>query len=203
MSATSPAIARWRPELSGRAPSIREIVVAGGGITGWSAAAALRKRLPGLAVTIVPTPPPPDALADRIVSTLPSIAEFHSDIGLGEADTVVRAGSAFRLGTLFEGWAAGLPAYVHAYGEYGRPFGTASFHQHWVRTAALADPDPFDLYGPAAAMARAGRFVHPQEEAGSPLAGFGYGLQISPARYGEMMRAYARHLGVVERSGGI
>jgi tryptophan 7-halogenase len=189
--------------MDGRAPPIGHIVVAGGGITGWSAAAALRKRLPGMKVTIVPVAPPPDALADRIVSTLPSIAEFHSDIGLSEADTVIRAGSAFRLGTWFEGWAEGRPAYVHAYGEYGRPFGTASFHQHWVRAASLAAPAPFDLYAPAAAMARAGRFVHPQGEPGSPLAGFGYGLQISPGRYGEMMRAYARHLGVAERSGGI
>jgi len=189
--------------MSGRAPSIRDVVVAGGGIPGWSAAAALRKRLPGLSVTIVPTPPPPDALADRVGSTLPSIAEFHADIGLTEADTVVRAGSSFRLGTWFEGWAEDRPPYVHAYGEYGKPFGTASFHQHWVRAAHLDAAAPFDAHAPVAAMARAGRFVHPREEAGSPLAGFGYGLQISPARYREMMRAYARHLGVMERPGEI
>src|SRR5215212_629767 len=109
MSATSPATARWPPEMSKRAPSIRDVVVAGGGITGWSAAAALKKKLPALAVTVVPVPPPPDALADRIGSTLPSIADFHSDIGLTEADTVVRAGSGFRLGTSFEGWAEDRP----------------------------------------------------------------------------------------------
>ncbi|MDB5692416.1 MAG: hypothetical protein JWO81_1479 [Alphaproteobacteria bacterium] len=189
--------------MSGRAPSIHAIVVVGGGITGWSAAAALKKRLPALAVTILPLPPPPDALADRIGSTLPSIAEFHADIGLTEADTVVRAGSGFRLGTWFEGWAEDPPAYVHAYGEVGRPFGTASFHQHWVRAARLAAAEPFDGHSAAAAMGRAGRFVHPREEPGSPLAGFGYGLQISPARYGEMMRAYVRHLGVAERAGAL
>jgi tryptophan halogenase len=189
--------------MSGRTPPIREIVVAGGGIVGWSAAAALRKRLPALSVTIVPVAPPPDALADRIGSTLPSIGEFHSDIGLTEADTVVRAGSGFRLGTLLEGWAEDRPAYVHAYGEHGEPFGTASFHQHWVRLAQRAAPAPFDTFSTAAAMARAGRFVHPREEAGSPLAGFGYGLAISPARYRDMMRAYALHLGVTERGGDI
>jgi tryptophan 7-halogenase len=189
--------------MSGRAPSIRDVVVVGGGIAGWSAAAALRKRLPALGVTIIPVPPPPDALADRIGGTLPSIAEFHADIGLTEADTVVRAGSGFRLGTLFEGWAGDRPAYVHAYGEVGRPFGTASFHHHWVRSAHRESAEPFDGHSPAAAMARAGRFVHPQDEPGSPLAGFGYGLQISPPRYREMMRAYARHLGATERAGDV
>ena len=189
--------------MSGRAPPIRDVVVAGGGIVGWSAAAALRKRLPALSVTVVPVPPPPDALADRIGSTLPSIGEFHSDIGLTEADTVGRIGSSFRLGTLFEGWAEDRPAYVHAYGEYGKPFGTASFHQHWVRAAHLARPAPFDAFSTAATMARAGRFVHPRGEPGSPLARFGYGLMINPGRYREMMRAYARHLGAVEREGEI
>ena len=189
--------------MNGRALPIRDVVVAGGGITAWSAAAALRKKLPALSVTVGPVAPPPDALADRIGSTLPSITEFHADLGLTEADTIVRAGSSFRLGTLFEGWAEGRPPYVHAYGEYGRPFGTASFHQHWVRAAHDAGAEPFDAYAPAAAMARAGRFAHPRGEPGSPLAGFGYGLQISPARYAEMMRAYARHLGAVERAGDI
>lgn len=189
--------------MGGRAPSIREIVVAGGGITGWSAAAALKKRLPALAVTVLPLPPGPDSLADRIVSTLPSIGEFHADIGLTEADTVVRAGSGFRLGTFFSGWVEDRPAYVHAYGEYGKPFGTASFHHHWVRAAQRGAAAAFDEHAPAAAMGRAGRFVHPGGEAGSPLAAFGYGLHISPSLYGEMMRAYARHLGVAERPGAL
>ena len=189
--------------MAGGGRKIKEVVVAGGGITGWSAAAALRRRLPGLAVTIVPVPPPPDALADRIASTLPSILEFHRDIGLGDADAIVRAGSSFRLGTCFEGWAERLPAYVHAYGEYGRPFGTASFHLHWIRAAQRRAAAAFDSHSPAAAIARAGRFVQPQGEDGSPLAGFEYGLELNLPRYGEMMRAYARHLGVAERGGGI
>jgi tryptophan halogenase len=183
--------------------AIREVVVAGGGVVGWSAAAALRRRLPGLSVTIVPVPPPADALADRISSTLPSTVAFHADLGLSDADTIVRAGSSFRLGTCFDGWAEGLPAYVHAYGEYGKPFGTASFHLHWVRAAQRDAAAAFDAHAPAAAIARAGRFVPPQGEAGSPLAGFEYGLQLNLPRYLQMMRAYALHLGVRERSAGI
>src|SRR6185295_8982270 len=204
-SAISHATARWRrrPEMSMSANAIREVVVAGGGIVGWSAAAALKRRLPGLTVTIVPVPPPADALADRIASTLPSILEFHRDLGLGDADAVVRAGSSFRLGTCFTGWSEGLPSYVHAYGEYGRPFGTASFHLHWIRAAHRRAAAAFDSHSPAAAIARAGRFVQPQGEAGSPLAGFEYGLQLNVPRYREMMRAYARHLGVTERAAGI
>jgi len=186
-----------------RAAPIGSVVIVGGGIVGWSAAAALRRRLPAVQVTVVPVPPPADALADRISTTLPSIVEFHSDIGLSEADAVVRAGSGFRLGSRFDGWAEGEPDYVHAYGPCGRPFGTASFHQHWIRAAKDGAAAPFTAHSPAAALAGSGRFVHPQGEPETPLAGFGYGLQIDPARYREMMRAYARHLGAAERPGSV
>ncbi len=202
ISATFRAIARWLRDMSGGSP-IREVVVAGGGVVGWSAAAALRKRLPTLGVTIVPIPPPPDALAERIGSTLPSIVKFHAEIGLTERDTVVRAGSSFRLGTSFEGWAEDRSSYVHAYGDHGQPLGTGSFHHHWVRAAKLGGAAPFESFSAAAAMAQAKRFVHPGGEPGSPLAGYDYGLAINLARYREMMRAYATHLGAVERAGEI
>ena len=83
---------------------IRDVVVAGAGLAGWSAAAALKRKLPALSVTLVAGTPPVDALADRMAPTLPSIVGFHGDLGIGETDSVLRAGSGFRLGTLFEGW---------------------------------------------------------------------------------------------------
>lgn len=178
---------------------IRSVVVAGGGIVAWSAAAALKRRLPWLEVTIVPLPVPAGALADRIASTLPSIIGFHADLGLRDEDVVARAGSAFRLGTRFEGWAAGLPDYVHAYGEHGRPFGTASFHHHWVRAAQAGAAVPFDRYSAAAMLARADRCP----PADDPALAYDHGLQLDLPGYHRMIRAFALHLGVVERGGAL
>ena len=76
------------------------VVVAGGGIVAWSAAAALKRHIPSLQVTVVSCPVPPDALADRIISTLPSIAVFHEDLGLADGDTIYRAKSGLRIRTL-------------------------------------------------------------------------------------------------------
>jgi len=183
-----------------RGSPIASVAIAGGGIVGWSAAAALKRRLPQLTVTVIAVPPPPDALADRMVSTLPSIADFHDDFGLTEADTVVRARSGFRLGTRFEGW--GKEDYIHAYGDCGQTIGVAAFHHHWVRAAQSSGVSAFHLHSAAAVMADAGRFVHPHTA--DPAAGtFGYGLHIDPPRYRELMRAYALHLGVLERGAAI
>lgn len=179
------------------AGSIASVVVAGGGISAWSAAAALKRRIPSLEVTLVSTPVPPNALADRTISTLPSIADFHSDIGLTDEDTVTRAASGLRLGTLFDGWAESLPSYVHAYGPYGAPVGGVPFHELWLREHRSAGLAPFDRFSPAAELARSGRTVV------SSAGNLAFGLQLSLDRYTELMRAYAFHLGVSERQGGI
>src|SRR5437588_8077236 len=180
-----------------RKQAISSVVVAGGGIVGWSTAAALRRRLPMLDVRVVPIKPPVDSLADRIGCTLPSIVEFNHDLGLSEADAVIRAGSGYRLGTRFEGWAKGAP-YVQAYGEYGGPAGGVAFHQHWLRAGAEAAP--FGCFSFASAMAAAGRFAPPEATAAGK---FGYGLHIDPTNYCEMMRAFALHLGATAHRGEI
>lgn len=173
----------------------------GGGIVGWSAAAALKRRLPTLAVSVIDVPPPANAIADRLMCTLPSIVDFHRDIGLSEADTVVNAGSGFRLGTSFEGW--GAADYVHAYGSHGDAIGSTPFYQFWVRAANSGAAVAFDLYSPAAVMARENRFAAPDALAAAGLRSIGYGLHIDPVRYGKMMRAYALHLGAGELEGPI
>jgi tryptophan halogenase len=182
---------------------VRSVAVIGGGIVGWSAAVALKRRVPGISVTIVPVMPPDDALADRMPQTLPSAIGFHDDVGLREEDAVLRAGGGWRLGTLFEGWAGGQPAYVHAYGNYGQPFGTASFHQHWTRAAHAGSAAPYDAHSPAAMLARAGRMLPPNPPPGSPFADVQAGLVLDVGRYRAMLAAFARHLGVVVREGKV
>jgi tryptophan halogenase len=179
---------------------IRSVLIAGGGIVGWSAAAALRRKLPQIEVTLLACAPSAGALAEIVPSTLPSITGFHEDIGLSEADTVARVGSAIRLGTRFVGWTGAASSYVHAYSPYGAPLGTTSFHHLWLREAAEGSPAPFDAFSAAAALAGAGRFAPAQ---GDPLDAVQHGLELNLPRYRELLRAYGRHLGARERPGEI
>ncbi|MEO7688294.1 MAG: tryptophan halogenase family protein [Sphingomonas sp.] len=189
--------------MAGGGP-IRSVIVAGGGMVAWGCAAALRRKLPAIEVTVIPLAVAAGALADRIASTLPSVLDFHQDIGLEDSDPVLRAGCGFRAGTLFEGWLDGRDDYAHVYDRYGQQFGTTSFHNHWVRAAKKGGAAPFDAYAPAAAMARAGRFLLPEHRpAGSPLSEFGFGLALDVDHYTAMLRAYARHIGARERPAAI
>jgi tryptophan halogenase len=181
--------------------AIRTVTVVGGGIVGWSAAAALKRRIPALEVSILPLAPPADALSDRITATLPSIRGFHGDLGIGEGDAVVRTGSGYRLGTTFEGWSSGGSAYTHSYARHGQPFAGASFHLHWVRAAKLRRAGAFDAHSPAVALAREARFAPPSDEPNAPFSGYDYGLQLDLDRYRAMIGAFARHCGVAEIAG--
>jgi tryptophan halogenase len=181
--------------------AIRSVAVAGGGIVGWSAAAALKRRLPALSITVIAVPPAADALAERVPCTLPSIIDFHRDLGLTEADTVVRIGSGYRLGTRFEAWADA--DYIHAYGSYGTALSTVPFHQYWVRAAKSRPVAPFDHYSAAAIIGREGRFAPPEAIADAGFGAVAYGLHIDSPKYREMMRAFALHLGVIETVGSI
>jgi tryptophan halogenase len=182
---------------------LRDVLVVGGGLVGWSAAAALKRRVPALSVTILPLAPPPEALADRMASTLPSILGFHADLGLGIEDSVLRTGSAYRLGSLFSGWAQGLPNYVHAYGRHGAPLGGVAFHLLWARAAIEGAAAPFETFASAAMLGRAGRFVPPSGEPGALFADHEFGLTLDVARYAAMLRAFARHIGVKVQHGAI
>jgi tryptophan halogenase len=181
--------------------SLRSILVVGGGMVGWSAAAALKRRLPQLDITIVPVAPPADALADHIASTLPSILGFHGDLGIGLGDAVLRTGSHYRLGTLFRDWVEGAPDYVHAYGRAGMPIGGAPFPAIWARAAQAGVAPPFDTLSAAAMMARTGRFVMPQAE--GLLAEHSFGLTLDIPRYTAMLMAFARHVGVQGHLGDV
>ena len=173
---------------------VQRVVIAGGGIVAWSAAAALKRKLPMLDVHVVSSPPPADALADRVANTLPSIVQFHADLGLSDEDTIVRAQSGFRLGTRFSGWGSG--EYVHAYGSYGASLGGVPFHQLWLREG---DRESYDAYSLGADLGREERFA----VRGTSDAAVGYGLRLTIDRYCELMRDYALHLGVTEQAGEI
>ncbi|MEA3063554.1 MAG: tryptophan 7-halogenase [Sphingomonadales bacterium] len=166
---------------------IRSVAVVGGGIVGLSAAIAFARALPKARVEVVATAPDPAALADLMPGTLPTVNRFHAAIGLDELE-LVRAGIAtHRLGTRFERWSADGTPWLHVFGEYGFAIGAVGFHDLWpqVRSETL----PYHAYSPAAVLAEAGRFVHPEERTGSPLSTYIYGLALDPDSYRERLLA--------------
>ena len=180
---------------------IRSIAVAGGGIVGLSAALAFARALPWASVRVIELPPDPGALADRMPGTLPSFRSFHRIAGLDEAALVREGAATHRLGTRFEAWSADGAPWYHCYGDHGVQIGNSAFQHQYVRAHREGRALPFHAYAPAAALAAAGKFVHPAEDRKSLLASFDYGLRLDPPLYRAHLRRAAEAAGVAVREG--
>ena len=179
---------------TGEARAIRTVAVVGSGIVAYSAAIAFARALPRSRVALVETPPDPAALADRLSGTLTSVHGFHLMIGLDEDDLVRRGAATHRLGTRFERWSADGEPWLHVHGDYGRDSGGIAFHHVWARARRAGAIGRFDRFSAAAAIADAGRFVHPESDRESPLSTYSYALRLHPDRYFEVLAEAAARL---------
>ena len=167
--------------------AIRSVCVAGGGLVGLSAALAFARALPRARVELVELPADPAALADRMPSSLPAIGRFHAAIGLDERELVRPGIATHRLATRFERWSSDGEPWIHAFGGTGAPVGDLPFHKAWVKARLASRAAPFERHNAAATLARAGKFVHPDDNPQSPLASFLYALRLDPPRYRERL----------------
>lgn len=181
--------------------AIRSIVILGGGIVGVSAAAAFARALPRVRIELIETPVEPAALADRLAGTLPTIHRFHASVGLDEADLVRRGIATHRLGSRFDHWSPDGARWYHVFQEHGLPVGAVPFADLWLRARQEKRALPYGRYAAAAAMAEAGRFVHPSGDPQSRLSSFVYGLFLDTDGYRERLRAAADAAGVMRRAG--
>lgn len=175
--------------------AIRSIAIAGGGIVGLSAAIAFARGLPGISVAIIGDGDDEAAVADRRPVGWPGVERFHALLGIDEADLVRSGAAVHHLGTIFEDWPEGH-AWVHAFGPYGKPAGGVHFDQVWWRMRDAGDALAHDRYSVGAALARAGKFVHPAEDPQSLGSRFQYGLRFDPELYREWLAREAASLGV-------
>lgn len=183
--------------------AIRSVAVLGGGIVGLSAAAAFARALPGLAITVIETPPDPAALADRLPGSAAAIHLFHERIGMPEGE-LLRSGAATpRLALRFEHWSADGGPWLYFEGECGLAMDGLPFHQIWARARRAGRARPWHLYAAAGALAEARRFALPEQDSRSPLSTYDYALRLDPERYRAILAALADHLRVTRTAGNL
>ena len=172
-----------------------KILVAGAGLTGVLAAAALRRALPATDVTVLSTPPEPAAFADHASSALPFSSRFLETLGLAEAGIVARCGGSHRLLTRYRGFAAPDLPLAAPYGAVTDPALLTGFARDWGGGRAGADTAeaPGSL---AQILAEAGRY-----QPGLP--GVEHALRWHPGALRDFAIALAQSLGVEHRQGRI
>ena len=183
--------------------NIASVLIVGGGTAGWMVAAALGHKLKGtgIAVTLIES----EAIGTVGVgeATVPHIRAFNASLGFDEAAFMAATNATFKLGIEFRNWGRIGDSYIHPFGAFGRPIGTAAFHHHWVRLRREGRVGAFDDYSLPVRMCREARFAHPSPDPGSLASTFSYAYQFDASLYAGFLRAQAEANGVTRLEGRV
>lgn len=114
---------------------IKNIVIVGGGTSGWMTAAMLAKLFKTqLNITLIES----DIIGTIGVgeATIPPLQIFNSVLGISEKDFIKAPQVSFKLGIEFENRYQQGDAYLHAFGNIGRDLGFTGLHHYWLNSRA-------------------------------------------------------------------
>jgi tryptophan halogenase len=182
---------------------VRELVIVGGGTSGWMTAAAMSKVLgPGYSITLVES----EEIGTVGVgeATIPMIKLFNQALELDEADFVRRTKGSFKLGIEFVNWGQLGDSYVHGFGKIGQDLGTVAFHHYWLKAHQMGKAGPMDDYSINTAAARHNKFMPAvTDRPNSPLADIGYAYHFDAGLYARYLREYSEKRGVKRIEGKV
>jgi tryptophan 7-halogenase len=183
---------------------IEKIVIVGGGVAGWLAAAALARRT-RCDILVVETPGIDDSLGLplKVEATLPSTPAVHQAIGFDEDDLLARCGGSFTLGRALSNWTREQAPSFHPFGEIGASLGPIAFHQLVAKMRADGEAVNIANYSVAALCAQSGRFARPTSDQRSVLSTMAYGLHLEIRGYRDALKADALAHGVIAVDGEV
>ena len=168
---------------------VDRIVIVGGGIAGWCMASALARKTQSR-IVVIDAGGVDDSLGveTAVISTLPSAAAFHADMGHDENEMLSACGGTFSLGTAISNLSPGAPAFI-PFGDIGAPMGPVGFHHLVARMRSEGRAVNLANFSVAALCAQAGRFARPAAGGRSVLSSLEYGYHVPSEGYAQWLRA--------------
>ncbi|MEK8045319.1 tryptophan halogenase family protein [Ideonella margarita] len=183
--------------------AIRQIVVVGGGTSGWMTAAALAKLLGGKSrIRVVES----DEIGTVGVgeATIPMIQRFNTALEIDQDEFLRETQGTFKLGIEFNDWGRLGESYMHGFGRLGQDLGTLPFDQYWQKMSQAGLAGPLGDYSITQRAAYAGKFMRTASDLpGTPLADIAYAFHFDAGLYARYLRKYSEARGVVRTEGKV
>lgn len=180
-----------------------EIVIVGGGTSGWMTAAALAKVLKGhYPITLVES----DEIATIGVgeATIPMINLFNRLLDLDEDQFMRDTQASFKLGIEFVNWGQLGDRYIHGFGVIGQDNWTVDFHQYWLKQYLAGKAKDLDHYSINTAACHQNKFMRAQPDMpNSPLAHIAHAFHFDAGLYAKYLRKFSETRGVKRIEGKI
>ena len=181
----------------------QQIVILGGGSSGWMTAASLSRFLcpKRFCITLVES----ELIGTVGVgeATLPHLRSFNELLGIDENEFMRETGATYKLAIQFPGWGEEHRSYFHPFGLSGHDINGIEFHQYWLRLHQQGKALPFDDYSIAVQAAKQQKFCYPSENPKDIQADYGYAFHLDATLYARFLRNYAEQRGVLRIEGKV
>ena len=184
-------------------PGKLNVVIVGGGTSGWMTAAALSQVLRGkYDITLVES----DEIGTIGVgeSTIPMISLFNTMLQIDEDEFIRETQASFKLGIEFLDWGRIGDRYIHSFGQIGQEVWTVDFHQYWLKQYLAGKAPELEAFSINAVACAQNKFMRPRlDMPKSPLSHIRYAFQFDATLYARYLRKYAEKRGVKRVEGRI
>lgn len=174
----------------------KKVVIAGGGTSGWLAAAALGKLLgQNLDITLIESEE-----IGRIgvgEATIPPLKTFHILLGIDERELMSSIQASFKLGIEFINWAKKGDNYFHSFGIAGKDCWACDFQHFWLAGLKNGINEAYTQYSPETVAARNEKMFMGAE------GGLNYAYHLDAGLYAEFLKKHAIKHGVKHVEGFI
>ncbi len=174
---------------------INNIVIVGGGTSGWISAALLSQVLgKNLNITLVES----DQIATIGVgeATIPPLMRLNKILDLDESNFVSSTQGSFKLGIDFVNWKRIGERYMHTFGKVGVDSKFCDFPSLWRRSLAEGRSSDFWDYSFHYQVARQNKFTKLPKNLKSILGKLPYAYHFDASLYAKLLKTYSEDRGV-------
>ncbi|WP_440053150.1 tryptophan halogenase family protein [Pseudoalteromonas sp. T1lg65] len=176
--------------------AIREIVIVGGGTTGWMAAASLSRYAKDKDMSITLVESPNISTVGVGEATIPNFVDFNRNLGIADIDLIKATQATFKLGIEFEDWYQKGSRFFHPFAAFGAPLENVEFHQYINKLKMHDKPLDIEDYCFASVMANNGKFAQPDPANRNPLAQYSYAYHFDSVLYAKFLTDFTVKQGV-------
>lgn len=172
--------------------TVRNVVIVGGGTSGWISAALLMKIL-GKAVSVTVVESDDIGTIGVGEATIPPILSLNKALALDERTFMRQTRATIKLGIQFENWGHPGNAYMHAFGTIGKDFPFCPFQHFWFRARATGLGGDLWDYSLNLQAAHQGKFGFVKQQQDVPALAYAY--HFDAGLYAQYLRGESERMG--------